>query len=510
MSGRKTIAAVQVVVVLAALAMFFAAPAVAVEIAFDSFNSYPAGELDGRDGGTGFAGAWSVSSIDREEVVADTLQFDAIGNSVAIGGAYNGSTGLNNNPIRRQFATSQTNDVYVSFMWQADNGWDDNDFFILWLDDIEGGDSETHQASSGFLGVRGNGGSNQFFSRVYNAAGGHIAANEAETVSSDSQHFLVGRFYKDSSPNYNKFAFWVDPTSTTLGGADGTATLNSGSSSVDYIGVRTGQYVENADQFLFDHLRVGTAAADVLPTHVASDTFDLPAGDLPLTGNGRGWGFNGRWNRSDTHSEVVNPNTPMQVGKVKGGDQAIEVNGNSENYNAIRRQLASPQTAAANDEVFVRFLFRAQSGFDSNDFVVLWFDETQGDIDDTHQGTSAFIGARGGPNGSFFVRVNDDQNSAFDYTVPDGIVEDQDYMLVGRLFKSYGSDYYDRFSLWVDPEWPRIRASKRYWSPSSVFAPVRTPSHWKEAKLAAVSAIAVPSGLSRSPYSGSTQSENLS
>jgi len=434
-----------------AAALILTSGARAALVANESFNTYPIGELDGLNGGSGWAGGWSVfPGYDLEDVVDPTgiapnnapliststgVPFDGNGRAVQV----RGNKPLNGNSIQRQLASPFAgDDLYVSFLWRPEQDLVTDDFFILWLDDdpATNVDDKHDDDDVAFLGARG---ANQVFARLSNTSG--TSTNQdtgANVVGANQDSLIVGRLYKDGgSSDYNRFSFWVDPTSPALGAPLKTVSRSTGMNQVSYVGLRTGQRTEDTDMFLFDQLRLGTTPADVVAQVIAGDDFDLPTGSL--AGHTGGWGFgaNHPW-VTKGNPQVVEPTTPLSHAYIDGGDRAVASNGSGTDYkNRFSRQLAG----SLPDDFYFSLLGRYDD-LDSNDFFTIWLDSNGNLASNNHSTNVPNIGIKGG---QFFARF-DVSKEVYLGTASDG----EDFLLVGHIYKD-GSSAYNTFEAWLNP-----------------------------------------------------------
>ncbi len=202
----------------------------------------------------------------------------------------------------------------------------------------------------------------------------------------------------------------------------------------------------------------------------AGDTFDGIAPGETIGGKTSGAFLNGTpawtnaWIASGTEpGTVVAPTTPLSAtnsaGTLDGRSTALQIRGadsgnNTLNNNAARRAL---DTAYTGDELFVRYLARptaTDSAFDGN-FFVLWLDNGAGGDSALHDQTSAMLGFSG--ETTAFARIYDNPGGKSGYvqdnfTIPGGLTLDEDYMLVGRLYRDGDGDGFNMFDFWLNPD----------------------------------------------------------
>jgi len=131
----------------------------------------------------------------------------------------------------------------------------------------------------------------------------------------------------------------------------------------------------------------------------------------------------------------------------------FEIEGTGERCNPLRRQLTEPFFG---DELFVRYRLRYdETTIDTpedggGEFFVLWLDQMEGNEGATHSGGVPNLGIHvSGQENRFMVRYAP-QGQKFGAKVEG----DQDYLLVGRLWKSKtgAENAFDHFDLWVNPK----------------------------------------------------------
>jgi hypothetical protein len=239
-------------------------------IASDDFEDYTAGvNLNTGAEGSGWSSNWSANLDDT------TVQSVSLSNGTVSGGSQAGRFQATENrsdisdALSRDFA-SQSGDVYMSFLLQSTSGLGGDDFYNF---QITNGAVGNTSAALG-VGIRNFGG-NPFFARVGSSS--NATTNASTNATQGTTFFLVAKFSKDGSANYNRTDLYINPGLTEPVTSDATATSNvTGLSSVSLFTVRSFQ-PELGDTVLFDELRIGTTFADVLPTPAA-----IPEPSTPL------------------------------------------------------------------------------------------------------------------------------------------------------------------------------------------------------------------------------------
>ncbi len=183
------------------------------------------------------------------------------------------------------------------------------------------------------------------------------------------------------------------------------------------------------------------AAAASSPVIVASDDFQsYNVGNLKGGNGGTGWA--GAWAANNLVVQVVDPEINLQE------NRAIAFTGDS--YSAAKRTLSTALTGG----VFVDFLFQFSGAIDDNDFLGLWFGDTQGTNGLNSIGPN--IGVKGNcgdivcdAGSDFFVRAFGFDNSSF--FEASNLVENTTYKMFGHLYKSDPLGDYNRFDAWLNP-----------------------------------------------------------
>ena len=209
--------------------------------------------LNGKNGGVGFASAWSANANDV------TLQTNTLNPPIGPTGSSltafiqpASNIGNDNDVMSRTFAP-MTSPVYVGFTVRS--GFDaTNDFFQLYATDAGG-----NMDSGLSVGIR-NQGSKPFFARVGNSSN---TTNSAIPAVAGQDYRIIGKFSIDGAGTiFNRTDLFVDPLSLIEGAPDATeinATISL--TQLEKIGVRlnTG---ETADSIILDDLVISDNFAD--------------------------------------------------------------------------------------------------------------------------------------------------------------------------------------------------------------------------------------------------------
>lgn len=239
---------------------------------------YPAGELNGQSGGTGFAGGWTANTA-VSEVVASGLSFTR-----ADGFVHNGRAGAlqlqgnADNAAVRSFSGVNGNQFYVGMLLNVAGSLQNNDFGAGWFNNMNG-------IGLGLKANQGNGsGTFDVFARV--KLDGDSAAYY-QNLTMGLTYLVVARFSKtveDATKPFNMAELWVNPVYASSGSPNASIvqTLPGMSSSVSSLGFRSAN-LDTGDAVYYDMMRVGTTWADVVPvpestTMIAGMLLLLPFG----------------------------------------------------------------------------------------------------------------------------------------------------------------------------------------------------------------------------------------
>ncbi len=228
--------------------------------------SYPTGDLNGRNGGTGWLNAWSAITAAQVQQPTLPLRYAIPGGGLVDGGDRALAVTGNSDPptggslaTRTLTSTFSGNDVYISFLLRWAVGTvGQNDFVSVYFGSTSGPQ----------IGVRGNENTTDpnrldFFVRTTSA--NHAAFGN---ITDDSTYFIVGHLLKNGSSSYNQFELWVDPAYGDAASPDViSAIAASGLSSFSVVGMRSVNLDAN-EIVLVDELRLGTTWEEVMVAYV--------------------------------------------------------------------------------------------------------------------------------------------------------------------------------------------------------------------------------------------------
>lgn len=251
---------------------------------------YPLGPPRKADGGIGWKAAWKTSRLQAASVTESPRSRDKERSerTFEIRG-----TGDRNNPIRRSLDQSLTQrEVFVRFdlhyrgpdseVAGAKDSKVDPEFFVVWLDRLEGGDQSTHANNVPNIGVhqadRGpKKGKNVFMVRI----GAAKTAWSKVELQYNRTYQVVGRLTKSGDgdrADYDRFDLWVDPKSDDLSSPDATVAGVQSLSMIQWIGASTGRKTEASDRILLGNLILGSSWKSLVDESTAKLVASVPRG----------------------------------------------------------------------------------------------------------------------------------------------------------------------------------------------------------------------------------------
>ena len=235
-------------------------------VASDGFN-HPAGPVHGRNGGSGWGGAWSVSdgganpSLFQVQDPGAPLTYGATG--VEVRGGNRALRMAGDGSTTARFATrpldqAQSGDVFASFLVRWEGAMNNGDLFDMILS--SGG------TQVGRMGVKVDGAASagDFFVGVGPSNVSFVNPTGGLDFDPQTDHLLVARMFKHGgSSTYNAIAFWLDPEYADYNVPTWTFTSSTSSQTIDAfrLSVRdldTGKFV------WIDELRLGTSWDQVM------------------------------------------------------------------------------------------------------------------------------------------------------------------------------------------------------------------------------------------------------
>ncbi len=225
-------------------------------MAYEGFN-YPVGtNLNGQNGGVGFAGPWApggfnASVFNHLTIGSGSLTFDnlLISGNHASAGAQNAIAGLTR-PLAQPLGTPGTVS-YISFLLRPEGTLGQgalNGFFGVTLETQGGSEPQL------FIGKPGGGAVNRYV--LENRGGANQVASGVAPVVGEPVLLVVKAEF---SAGNDRFTLFVDPTPGGIEPASGTVKSDAN------VGLITGLTLYSTGAFSIDELRVGTTFADVTP-----------------------------------------------------------------------------------------------------------------------------------------------------------------------------------------------------------------------------------------------------
>lgn len=249
-------------------------------IAVDGFD-YSPGALVDADGGLGWKQPWRSSRVAPPSVVDLPGEPAPSSSGIQQRSLLIHGTGARNNPLRRKLSTPLTSqEFFVRFdlLYRErpvrETPKVDPEFFVLWLDRLDGGDRATHASNVPNIGLHlADGGSqkgkNVFMVRV----GPRQTAWTKIEVRPERTYQIVGRLSKsrkETRAEYDRIDLWVDPKFTDRDSPDATVSGVQSVNRVQWIGFSTGLKTEPTDQILVRKLVIGRTWKSVLDDSAAS------------------------------------------------------------------------------------------------------------------------------------------------------------------------------------------------------------------------------------------------
>jgi hypothetical protein len=226
-------------------------PARAGLVAFDSFDDYPEGNIDGLDGGMEWGGAWEVRNIAGGDPGVSTVSSAAIvyehGGMLLGGGKSLRLSHVSNGTRRKVFPAIKTDgaDYYVSFIFRFSGtvfaGWQ-----ALDANPNIGNDSIALVNTNGAVGAR---------------VGDETTSSSAGFVPPDTTCLMVIQFTGWTGAHYSTLNLWINPipgpqSANTISASHTNAAPGVGSAG--FLGVYIRTIIDSYESLLIDDLKVGT------------------------------------------------------------------------------------------------------------------------------------------------------------------------------------------------------------------------------------------------------------
>ena len=260
-------------------------------LALDQFSSE-----DAQTGGFGWASPWKRSALRPGTVSRSVLSWPPGSLSLSDQRALLiRGTGDRNNPFRRQLATLNADKVFVRFLFRYEAQSIDNppegdgEFFVVWLDGVEGTDRDTHSNRIPNFGVHvaTEGplkGRTVFMTRL----GVSNAAFTRVPLEGDRTYLVVACFSKSvpgAKSHFDTCEMWIDPEPDAAARPNARARMQSALKSVHWTGFSTGQKTESQDRIWIDNFAISDSWQSILglpvPRPDVPETTDAPTPALP-------------------------------------------------------------------------------------------------------------------------------------------------------------------------------------------------------------------------------------
>jgi hypothetical protein len=210
------------------------------------------------EAGRGWARPWVLSQI-RPPLVEQA----------GVPGVMFRGTGDRNNPLRRELAVPfRGAELFVRFRLRYEPPQEEDEFFVLWLDRLDGGNAATHSNGVPNIGLHtADSGPDRGKVRFMVRIGQSKSSFSRVGLERGREHLVVGRLAKsdpDERAPYDQFDLWVDPAPDSR--AQPHATVNSTDSVnfVKWIGFGTGRKTEPEDRIFVRDLVLSRSWEDVL------------------------------------------------------------------------------------------------------------------------------------------------------------------------------------------------------------------------------------------------------
>ncbi|MCB1207312.1 MAG: DUF1549 domain-containing protein, partial [Verrucomicrobiae bacterium] len=178
-------------------------------------------------------------------------------------------TGERNNPLRRELAEPfRGNELFVRFRLVYEPPDEASEFFVLWLDRLDGGDAAVHSDNVPNIGVHvaESGplkGRTVFMVRI----GPDRTAYSAIPLERGREYLVVGRLSKRTPgerSGFDRFELWVDPKSGSRDRPDAAIENPESINFVHWLGFATGRKTERDDRIHVADLALSRSWSDIL------------------------------------------------------------------------------------------------------------------------------------------------------------------------------------------------------------------------------------------------------
>ena len=304
----------------------------ALSVAYEGFDYSPAGsDLNGNNGGTGFAGPWvpggyNASLFDNYDIAAGSLTFGSLqvsGNRVhsAAVGAIAGLT----RPLSQCLGTPGTT-RYISLLLRPEGILDGgifNGFFGLILhrpDTFPGANPEPPEL---YVGKPGGDAIHEYV--LENRGGSGQVASGVQVQIGQTALLVIKAEFTDGN---DKFTLYMNPTPGCPEPSQGTVKEDIDGGMISEL------TLYSSGEFSMDEIRVGNTFADVTPAlpTPAYEGFDYSPAGSDLNGNNGGTGFAGPWVPGGYNASLFD-NYDIAAGSLTFG--SLQVSGNRVHSSAV-------------------------------------------------------------------------------------------------------------------------------------------------------------------------------
>ncbi len=198
-------------------------------------------------------------------------------------GAQIAGTKSRNNPLRRQLAEPfDGTELFVRFLvTYAAASIDtapksDGEFFVLWLDSVDGGDESTHSGGVPNIGIHVDGKNRNAFMARFASENTSFAPVE---LTGDRTFLVVARLAKSSGQKhlaFDQIDLWVNPSPTEPSLPQAAAFSAGRVKSVSWLGFSTGGKTEATDRIVVDDLVVADSWEGLFALPKNSVSFPTP------------------------------------------------------------------------------------------------------------------------------------------------------------------------------------------------------------------------------------------
>lgn len=229
------------------------------------------------ESGTGWAGAWRSSQsrppLDEPEIPGVLIR----------------GSGDRNNPLRRELATPlRSPELFVRFRMRYEPPQDEDEFFVLWLDRLDGGDRSTHSNGVPNIGLHtADHGPDKGRVRFMVRMGTSKTAFSRVVLERGREHLVVGRLAKtdpDERAPYDQFDLWVDPAPESRTQPHASVRHNDSVNFVKWVGFATGRKTEPDDRIFVRDLVLSRTWEDVLAAASTPVLAGAPPPGIPWEG----------------------------------------------------------------------------------------------------------------------------------------------------------------------------------------------------------------------------------